>query len=185
MRKLWILTLGLLTLGVLTVPSGPAQAGTTANGPYYATPSWDQTLPSRKRFIVLSNMDSEAVLDLETGLVWEQNPSTHGNTWAAAHEDLDFGCIAKTTGGRSGWRVPLLQELQSLTVGPLNDLPVGHPFGPNASGTFWSATTSAFDSNRARVWAIGRATGTIVSIDKASNVPTWCVRSPTPGFVGQ
>jgi hypothetical protein len=179
-------TLGLIVLVLVAFATVPAGAQTTANGPYYATPSWDQQFPASTRFIVLANWNSEAVLDRETGIVWEQNPSPHGNAWAAAHQDLDFGCIARTTGGRSGWRVPRLEELQSLTVGEFNDLPAGHPFGPNASGTFWTATTSAFNSNSARVWAIGRATRTIIAFDKSSNEPlTWCVRSPTPGFVGQ
>ena len=37
------------------LPAGSTLAQTTANGPYYATPSWDQTLPASTRFIVLSN----------------------------------------------------------------------------------------------------------------------------------
>jgi hypothetical protein len=38
------LTVGLLLLWALALLSGPADAQTTANGPYYATPSWDQKL---------------------------------------------------------------------------------------------------------------------------------------------
>lgn len=49
-----------------------------------STPSWDQTLPSATRFIVLSNFASAAVLDLETGLVWERPPSTTSRTWSDA-----------------------------------------------------------------------------------------------------
>jgi hypothetical protein len=60
-------TFGLISLGMIGLASGPAGAATTANGPYYATPSWDQTLPASTRFIVLSNFASEAVLDRETG----------------------------------------------------------------------------------------------------------------------
>ncbi len=58
-----------LALVVLTVAIAvaTARAQTVANGPYYAPPAWDQTLPSATRFIVLSNMGSAAVLDRETG----------------------------------------------------------------------------------------------------------------------
>ena len=63
-----------LIVGMLAVGSAIAQ--TTAVGPYYATPSWDQTLSSSTRFIVLSNMGSAAVLDRETGVVWERSPGT-------------------------------------------------------------------------------------------------------------
>lgn len=69
----------------------PAVAQTTGNGPYYATPSWDQTLPSNTRFIVLSNFGGQAVLDRETGLVWEKSPSAAvGFTW----DNAVFHCIA-------------------------------------------------------------------------------------------
>src|SRR5438034_7075222 len=67
-------TLGLMVLALVGFAANPAGAATTAAGPYYANPSWDQTLPSSTRFIVLSNMNSEAVMDRETGLVWERSP---------------------------------------------------------------------------------------------------------------
>jgi hypothetical protein len=51
-----------------------ARAQTTAVGPYLATPARDQklqcdSLATCPRFVVLSNWNSEAVLDRETGLV--------------------------------------------------------------------------------------------------------------------
>src|SRR5882762_11926721 len=95
----------LAMMGFLTVP---AQA-TNSNGPYYATPSWDQQLQcdaqaTCPRFIVLSNwIDTShpsggaAVLDRETGLVWEQSPSgTVNQNWFAAH----FHCNERTVGNR-------------------------------------------------------------------------------------
>ena len=74
------LTLGFFVATMMVLGAGPAQAVTSA-GPYYAEPSWDQKLQcdtqaTCPRFIVLSNWNSEAVLDRETGLVWEQSPST-------------------------------------------------------------------------------------------------------------
>ena len=109
------LTLGLLTLGVLPVLGGGAEAQTTAIGPYYATPSWDQTLACTTlancpRFIVLSNFSSAAVLDRETGLVWEQSPSPSPATWLFAQ----IICLFSVTGGREGWHLPTVQELTSL-----------------------------------------------------------------------
>ncbi len=74
MKRALSRTLALIGLGLATFAVTPAHAQTTAPGPYYATPSWDQTLPSNTRFIVLSNMNSEAVLDRETGLVWQRSP---------------------------------------------------------------------------------------------------------------
>ncbi|MDP1902076.1 MAG: hypothetical protein Q8K96_16755 [Rubrivivax sp.] len=119
---------------------GPTHAQTTANGPYYATPSWDQSLPVATRFIVLSNMASEAVLDRETGLVWQRTPNPTLTTLGGAER----GCGFSRTGSRMGWRIPSLLEFQSLMEAPggIAALPAGHPFIIPAGVSFWS--TSAF-----------------------------------------
>jgi hypothetical protein len=115
-------------LALLVLLSTPVFAQTVANGPYYAVPSWDQTLPTAQRFIVLANMGNAAVLDRETGLVWERSPSTTERSWLNALEH----CIALNVGGRMGWRLPTIHEVASLIdlsvplPGPR--LPVGHPF---------------------------------------------------------
>src|SRR5439155_21664995 len=86
------LTVGFFVATMMALGAGPAQAVTSA-GPYYAEPSWDQQLQcdtqaTCPRFIVLSNwidtshpLGGAAVLDRETGLVWERSPGdTNGNT---------------------------------------------------------------------------------------------------------
>jgi len=69
-----VLVLAFVTLGMLAAAGGAARAQSFQNGPYYANPSWDQQMPAAQRFIVLSNWSSAAVLDRETGLVWERSP---------------------------------------------------------------------------------------------------------------
>lgn len=126
------------------------EAQTVAPGPYYAKPSWDRsvaclTVANCPRFIVLSNMKSEAVLDLETGLVWERSPSTSLFPFASGQALLH--CNGLGVGGRRGWRLPSVQELQSLfDADPANPnalrVPPGHPFQNLPSGDtalFWSA----------------------------------------------
>lgn len=103
-----------------------AQVTTTANGPYYAVPSWDQKIATG-RFVVLSNFSNEAVLDRETGLVW----------WKRVEESSPYiatgYCATSTKGGRMGWRLPTISEVTSLLDPSINNgavppLPVGHPF---------------------------------------------------------
>ena len=124
--------------------TGSVSAQTAVNGPYYATPSWDQTLPAATRFVVLANFNSEAVLDRETGLVWQRvfvnNPT--------GFEFAFGGCFTAGTGGRAGWRLPTIVEFFSLTDPALRDgtgpnFPVGHPFTnfPTTGVTlFWTST---------------------------------------------
>ncbi len=64
------------SIAVVLPAIAPPALAQVANGPYYATPSWDQSLPVTTRFVVLTNFASDAVLDRETGLVWEKAPSS-------------------------------------------------------------------------------------------------------------
>ena len=165
---------------VMSLGFSSATAQTVANGPYYATPSWDQTLACTAlnncpRFIVLSNMGSNAVLDRETGLVWERSPATTIQTWNLARSH----CTDRKTGGRMGWRLPSVHELGSL-VDPSVPfftvaLPSGHPFTILDSFTYWSATTNAEDTSRAWVMSIFNPSSS--HADKGlSRFPVWCVR---------
>ncbi len=176
MRHKLLSTLGLMVLALVGFAASPAGAATTAAGPYYANPSWDQTLPSSTRFIVLSNMNGEAVLDRETGLVWEQSPSTYGGfTWSAAQ----LHCIDLNAGGRTGWRLPTIQELMSLVDRSMSfpALPSGHPFSNVRSG-YWSATTFATNTTDASgAWDVFLGFGSVVTVNKSSYTDfAWCVR---------
>src|SRR5215510_7232310 len=171
-------SLTLVLLATLTLSARPAGAQTTANGPYYATPSWDQTLPANTRFIVLSNMGGAAVLDRETGLVWEKSPDTSGDrNWQAAQSF----CIERRVGGRGGWKLPSVQELHSLVdqTQSFPALPPGHPFtGVQGGFEYWSATTVA---SATRVGLDARVmgffdNGFVDNIPKDNTGFVWCVR---------
>ena len=169
--------LGFFVIGMLALAGSLAQAQTTANGPYYATPSWDQQLPASTRFIVLLNWGSAAVLDRETGLVWERSPSTNTFTWNDAL--ASFHCNNLAVGNRKGWKLPTIQELASLVDGdPANTssprLPPGHPFQTVQSSFYWSATT--FASDAASAWGEFFSVGLVGVVDKFRPLFVWCVR---------
>src|SRR5262249_11284788 len=88
--------------------SAAAQGVVQLTGPYYPTPAWDQTLASSTRFLILIGFSNQAVLDRETGLVWQRSPDTAPTTWLNARK----GCINKSVGGvqRKGWRLPAINE---------------------------------------------------------------------------
>src|SRR5438045_3087909 len=91
----------------------------------YAQDAWDHK--NGPRFVVLAPFASLAVLDQETGLVWERSPSPGAFTFPGAQQRCNNLILA----GRMGWRVPTLQELTSILSipnPPLN-LEPGHPFG--------------------------------------------------------
>ena len=172
MRNLWKSLLGLWVIGMWLGVSAPAQADSV--GPYYATPSWDQTLPVATRFIVLSNFNSGAVLDRNTGLVWEKSPSTASTAWNGARST----CINKNVGGQRGFRLPSIVELNSLVdpsvAFPGPTLPPGHPFLNVPAENYWSATTSAASPTLA--WGVGFGQGDVFDNDKAFDFHVWCVR---------
>ena len=161
-----------------------ASAQTTANGPYYAVPSWDQTLTIANRFIVLLNMNSDAVLDRETGLVWQRTPSTtvSNNHRASAH----VNCLLATTGGRQGWRLPRADELMSLadTINSnpgVDHLPAGHPFNLPPNAIYWSSDRIPADISDGGITVLfftaspGAIINTVTSFS-VTGARAWCVR---------
>lgn len=170
-----------IVLGMFVFTAIPSMLfAKTGTGKNFANPSWNQTLSSNNRFIVLKNMNQEAVLDMETGLVWEQSPSTSTSNWylAKAH------CRYITTGNRRGWRVPTIEEIYSL-IDPSQEnpaLPIGHPFSNIQTGDvnyYWSSTTyeDATHTDGVNALMIKFATAGTFYGEKATFPSyTWCVR---------
>lgn len=137
--------------------------------------SWDDKIPNAgTRFKVLTEFGGQAVLDKETGLVWEQSPATTTYEW----HDARVQCANRTTGGRKGWRLPSVHELNSLidpTLGPPGPaLSVGHPFLNVQTNIYWSATTVAGFPDVA--WWINTFVGEVFAEHKAFRHYAWCVR---------
>ena len=178
----------LAVLGGLAIASAAAYASTATveKGPYYGLPAWDQQIKSAaNRFVVLSNWNSEAALDKETGLVWEVTPVTDLFTWTTAMEQ----CRKHLVGNRRGWRLPSYEELTSLLDGTQSSpaLPAGHPFqGIGANDAFWTTTQAETESGAAYQVQIADAATWISASEDAVSLRIWCVRGgsaiPNPPF---
>jgi len=147
-------------------------------------PSWDVVKKSASaRFKILGAFGGAAVLDRETGLVWERVPRAGTFTFSDANRE----CQLLTTGGRLGWRMPQTEELLSLldpgqkNTGP-PALPPEHPFVNLVSAPYWVKDRAAppFNSN-------GQILGVILHIisisnfDSGSLLRVWCVRGAASG----
>jgi hypothetical protein len=188
MQALGFASAALLALATSTVAA-------QSNGPYYATPSWDQQLPGTTRFVVLSNwIDANfpaggaAVLDRETGLVWERSPSVH------THQENPAGaifiCWQAQTGGRMGWRVPRVEEFMSL-ADQSHSLPAGHPFlnvfydkvvNPNDIAYYWTADQVPGDPElamaiRFQIYDPSQPGILLNLFGPTSSLGVWCVRT--------
>ena len=130
-------------------------------------------LPAAQRFVVLAAFNNEAVLDKETGLVWERSPGNTTHTWSDARAQ----CTQRIIGPRRAWRLPAVHELASLLdpfVAALPQLPSGHPFLTAQAAIYWSA--SADQDISTGVWVGSFITAEVFGDVKTSSHQVWCVR---------
>jgi hypothetical protein len=140
------------------------------SGPF---PRWDRKINGASRFKVLSAFENEAVLDQETGLVWETSPSgpcTNNFVQAA------LTCNNITKGNRKGWRLPSIQELGSL-VNPSAStsllLPDDHPFLNVQPMGYWSSTNRLHSNGH---WVQRFTDGQADTTAPLNELCQWCVR---------
>lgn len=159
-------------------PPGPV--GSTMRTIDELLPSWGKTLTSSggctsQRFTCV--MSNAAVLDHETGLVWQRVPSI-------ALVDLltaDQTCREAKIGGRYGWRLPTLYELMSLDDDTTSDsLPTGHPFTNTPDSYLWSQTADPADTQRVLTMTFLNG-GNGFSVESqarfgSATARPWCVR---------
>lgn len=164
--------------GISVNCTGTGQDGELQSGAAWPSP----------RFI--DNRD-RTLTDKLTGLVWSQSGNTPGpancapgapKTWSAA---LDYVNCLNTSAwlGKTDWRLPNLNELQSLiSYGRFNnsDWLKGQGFATMGIN-FWSSTTSAADTNIAWGMTDAGSTTNSAKTTNADYVSVWPVRSGEAG----
>ena len=131
----------------------------TSGGGGNHTLRWDTNNPSATRF---TTAFPGAVLDNNTGLVWEQAPDGAPRNWATV-----------------GWRLPSMVELISVQDG--SPAPVA-PFVPGTVFTgvqligYWSATTFAGGPTDAWVVFFSSSSGLDHRSKAIDGFYAWCVR---------
>ena len=135
------------------------------------TLNWRDKLPDAKRFKLV--LDDAAVLDKETGLIWERSPS---NTVEKKWHEATIYCYQKVIGNRKGWRLPTVEELLSLVdvTQSAPALPVGHPFNNVGTYGYWTATTVVNASSQA--WVVNIGSGNLDTDNKQVEMFVWSVR---------
>jgi hypothetical protein len=140
------------------------------------TMRWDTNKLSALRFTVLSEFGGAAVRDNNTGLVWEQMPTSMA-MWA----DARLQCLnnpVPAVGGTRGWRLPSVTELASLIDQPQGKgTPIIIPsvFTGVQLGNYWSATSIA-DGGSINKYSVSFQDGSVGTTPKSTASYVWCVR---------
>lgn len=138
--------------------------------------NWQEAHPAASRFLILPEFNNEAVLDTDTGLIWEIAPRSTAITWNEARSI----CLTRATGGQKGWRLPAPAEMRSL-VGPAVDSPIpnippGHPFVNIVPTSYWTVVPENHQPAYAKY--VDAFLGNVLSFIKIYTYPAWCVRGP-------
>lgn len=127
--------------------------------------------------------NGSTVTDAETGLEWPLNVNFPSSTWQAAQTYI-VAMNAANTFGHSDWRLPTVNELQSLVnlqianqEDWLNSVGgYGSPF-TNVHGYFyWSSTTASLLPGSA--WMVNMHYGDVNMFPMANPIYFWPVRGP-------
>jgi len=169
-RSKWIRGMGAVVLiGGFMITGwglGVTSAAPPASNQDNHTLRWDTHNPSASRF---ATAFTGAVLDKNTGLVWEQAPDAAKRNWVTA----TGYCINKAVGGTVGWRLPSVVELKSL-----QDPSLPAPLVPASiftgvqSADYWSSSLGA------GAWVVSFLDGFVVGNGKTDTLRAWCVRGP-------
>ena len=139
-------------------------------------PTWDAAVGGPGRFKVLKSFADQAVLDKETGLVWQKviSPLT------VSFRGAVLACTELSVASRRGWRLPTAEELSSLMDVSQTNPPVaaGSPFEnlvADVNTAYWTTTASPGLQGFRIGWTFADV-GTVVEAPETTAIRAWCVR---------
>lgn len=179
-KRIWLNGIGVMFVGGLIVTSVVgAEDGKSGGENSNHMLRLDTVQPAKERFVVLGDFLNAAVLDKETGLVWEKSPDQALYQW---RDQNGFPiavriCANKIVGERRGWRLPSVVELASL-IDP--SLPA--PFVPTTVFPTVQLADYLAMSKNANItddaWHVGFGDGSMAGPFKIHKCHVWCVRRP-------
>ena len=155
------------TAGAVIPCAGTGQDGDIQEGVPWPTP----------RFTVGTGVEADCVIDNLTGLIWTRNANLPG-TYKTWYQAMDYANNL-TLCGYSDWRLPNVNELESLTnAGQSNSATWLNTqgFSNVQSNYYWSSTTYAYYTVYA--WIVSMWGGGMGSNGKSGNGSyVWPVRA--------
>jgi hypothetical protein len=135
-----------------------------------------EPLPPEERYVLLKGYNQQAVVDKETGLIWERDPNQNGNLpWAQARQV----CLNKSVHHKKGWRLHSITELTGVWD-PFIVQPAS-PFIGICCKTFWSSTVDA-SAPTTQAWTMDTANGFTRITPLSDNMGIWCVKGESPSL---
>jgi hypothetical protein len=124
-----------------------------------------------KSYTVSGTAPEEIVTDNNTGLQWQRTLPGSTYTWQNA---INY-CSNLTYGGHSDWRLPSVEELETLVdYGRYNPAIDTDAFPGTPSSRFWSSSSYVDDPNGA--WHVDFGNGYVDNYNKTGNGNAGCVR---------
>jgi hypothetical protein len=146
--------------------------------------------------LIYEDCGDGTVVDLNTGLMWEQKVEGGGETtcltalhgvdsecdWFEATGEWIDAVNAEGYAGYSNWRLPHVKELASIVDYSVSEPAIDPVFGPTKSRSHWSATSQAGYPEDA--WLVSFWLGNVRPLEKAERKYVRAVRygvCPPPG----
>ena len=114
----------------------------------------------------------EIFKDSSTGLVWQDNSDAKNNEMS--YEDAIEYCSDLSLAGKSDWRLPKIQELQSIVDIKKYKPAIKDGFKNVASSYYWSSSENV--SNSSDAWGVDFLNGYAYSRSKSDERYVRCVR---------